>query len=333
MNLSVTPADLRIGQGYVRCGRCSRVFNALLSLAEDPDHDEPSGLAATGTTTVPALQDTGDEETLAEELAEAEPATTAQPATTATHEVDVVERQPTGTFETIVLEGDGYLQTEEHVDEKEVDEQLRDMALQIDASNPILPAEDIVLETDTTGSVPGPDADPDPAVDNPRRQHRAWWVVASVLGLALLAQFVHHSRQALVAQPWLERPMRSLYAMFGTTLEPAWDVNAYDLRQLGGEAPPGTGERIVLRAAVHNHSPHSQPTPLIQVTLQDRFGNVISTTAIAPADYLRNAPARMAPDQRLDATLNLSDPERKAEGFELDTCLAAAGQLHCSHDR
>ena len=32
--LAVTAADLRIGQGYVRCGRCDKVFNALLTLAD-----------------------------------------------------------------------------------------------------------------------------------------------------------------------------------------------------------------------------------------------------------------------------------------------------------
>ena len=32
--LAVTAADLRAGQGYVRCGRCANVFNALLRLSD-----------------------------------------------------------------------------------------------------------------------------------------------------------------------------------------------------------------------------------------------------------------------------------------------------------
>ena len=36
LTLSVTAGDLRTGQGYVRCGRCSNVFNALLTLTEQP---------------------------------------------------------------------------------------------------------------------------------------------------------------------------------------------------------------------------------------------------------------------------------------------------------
>src|SRR5580693_8855781 len=36
LTLAVTAADLRTGQGYVRCGRCMNVFNALMGLSEEP---------------------------------------------------------------------------------------------------------------------------------------------------------------------------------------------------------------------------------------------------------------------------------------------------------
>jgi predicted Zn finger-like uncharacterized protein len=36
LTLSVSAGDLRSGQGYVRCGRCQNVFNALLTLSEQP---------------------------------------------------------------------------------------------------------------------------------------------------------------------------------------------------------------------------------------------------------------------------------------------------------
>ena len=35
LTLVVTATDLRVAQGYVRCGRCSNVFNALARLSED----------------------------------------------------------------------------------------------------------------------------------------------------------------------------------------------------------------------------------------------------------------------------------------------------------
>jgi predicted Zn finger-like uncharacterized protein len=380
MNLAVTATDLRIGQGYVRCGRCERVFNALLALAENLDQDQQSGLAATGTTSVPALEDTAqpaptesaavrkpppDElPAFAAELEQSLPdpvplppladqdegaewaritpihSTPAQGAA-ADRDLDLVESQPTGTFETIVLEGDTYLQTEEHVDEDEVDEQLQAIARQISDRNATEPSasdelsvEELTGENVVLGDDPPPEVDADIAVGNRPRQHWAWSAGAGVLLLVLLGQVVHQNRQSLVAHPWFERPLPGIYALFGTRLEPRWDLKAYDLRQLGGEAMPGTASTIVLRASVHNRARNAQPPPMIRAVLQDRFGNALSTSAIAPQDYLRgDTPSRMAPDQRLDAELRLEDPNRQAVGFELDACLPGAdGRLHCSND-
>ena len=347
MNLAVTVLDLRVGQGYVRCGRCDRVFNALLSLSDDVEPDDQSGLAATGTTTVPALSHdvadgpsvevtetpTPELEAVAEPPADAEPAAPAPQASDPA--VDVVDTQGTGTFETIVLEGDGYLQTEEHVDEQELEEQLQEIARQIDQLERTAPEAGESDATETPTEVPEyelSELEAEAAVGNPRRAHWAWVAAAVLLTLALAGQVMHHERQSLVSHPLLERPLQRLYGLFGANLEPAWDLGAYDLRQLGGEAMPGTSTTIVLRATVHNRSASRQPPPMIRAVLQDRFGNDISSTAIAPAEYLRGeAPARLAPDQRVDAELRLSDPNRQAVGFSLDACLPGSdNQLHCS---
>src|SRR5256885_1485376 len=43
LTLVVTAADLRVAPGYVRCGRCSNVFNALSRLSEDRQAGAQSG--------------------------------------------------------------------------------------------------------------------------------------------------------------------------------------------------------------------------------------------------------------------------------------------------
>src|SRR5437879_3489293 len=53
LTLVVTADDLRVAQGYVRCGRCSNVFNALARLAEDRES------AASVTQTPAAIQSPG----------------------------------------------------------------------------------------------------------------------------------------------------------------------------------------------------------------------------------------------------------------------------------
>src|SRR5277367_2976568 len=52
LTLVVTAADLRVAQGYVRCGRCSSVFNALARLSERQ--------AAEVTESAPAAAPTGE---------------------------------------------------------------------------------------------------------------------------------------------------------------------------------------------------------------------------------------------------------------------------------
>ena len=74
---------------------------------------------------------------------------------------------------------------------------------------------------------------------------------------------------------------------------------------------------------------------MIRVVLQDRFGNVLSTTDITPAEYLLNAaPARMAPDQRFDTTLQLLDPTRQVGGIRARRLPAGRGrQAALQHDQ
>ncbi len=384
-NLAVTASDLRLGQGYVRCGRCSGVFNALASLA-----DEPTAPAST--------PDEPPEPALPLEV---------PPLASALEGIEVTDGEPpidpnevtgenevlrTGVFETIVLEGDGITQTEEAVEESEVDAQLQALVQRFDAvreaeaaeaadlqSPPIelddealraesldlaeepslnldldepddetpflietpLPATDeataaavlpVTLDTPDTPDALTAGPLPEEAVSPTRR---GLWITGSVLLALLLAgQAVHQFREALVAQAWAAQPLTALYRAFGVTLEPHWDLQAYDVRQLGADAVPGESPHIAVRASIHNRAKRSQPLPLLRVMLQDRFGNQIATREVAPLEYLRGTPAQpLAADQRVDADLLLPDPGQTAVGFEIDACLRnAGGVLRCAGD-
>lgn len=55
LTLAVTAADLRVGQGYVRCGRCASVFNALVALHEEAGpKEDPADAAADRRSAVPS---------------------------------------------------------------------------------------------------------------------------------------------------------------------------------------------------------------------------------------------------------------------------------------
>jgi predicted Zn finger-like uncharacterized protein len=370
LQLAVTPTDLRIGQGYVRCGRCQRVFNALVSLSEDAGAERGPEAVATATGSVPALDGTPPQPAgpapIAPGPAEPLPAVPDMP-----DDVDVVETVGTGTFETIVLEGNGVLQTEEHVESSMFDRELQQIADRIEAgqqggyrdeeqgsdipeevvlelTEPLDPEELEPGERDSgavaavgVGEQPatGPSGDVEPGLveepPTPAPAHWGWKVAAAALALALLGQVVHHNRRSLVSTAWAAPVVRPLYAALGSPLEPEWKLADYAVRQLGGEAPAFARDRIVVRASVQNVGGNPQPPPVLRVTLQDRFGNALAVHDVRPQDYLRSPPpARLAPDQRLDAELVLDDPGSKAAGFELDACLPGSdGRLHCAGAR
>src|SRR6185369_5463504 len=50
LTLVVTAQDLRVAQGYVRCGRCSNVFNAIVGLTDD--RGALAGSQGTATTSI-----------------------------------------------------------------------------------------------------------------------------------------------------------------------------------------------------------------------------------------------------------------------------------------
>lgn len=365
LHLAVTAADLRVGQGYVRCGRCERVFNALISLAEDPEVVPVSGDVATGTTTLPALALQPEQEresasepgsTSGQELVAAAfetPAPTPQEPEPES-DVDVVETMATGTFETIVLEGDGVLQTEEMVDESEVEEALKEIADQMDPEElshlkehihgvfDTAPRPDSEAPADTPRLVtesraPEPQETREPAFEDDFSTaappvHRGWVWGAAALALLLVVQVINHNRASLAGVDGIRSVLAPVYRLFGVTLEPRWRLADYDVRQLGGEALADLPEHILLRASVLNRASHPQPLPVLRVTLQDRFGNALSRHDVQPQDYLPlTPPARLGADERLDAELVLPDPGNLAVGFELDACLPdSAGTPHCA---
>jgi hypothetical protein len=70
------------------------------------------------------------------------------------------------------------------------------------------------------------------------------------------------------------------------------------------------------------------------VTLANRFGTRIGGRDFEPAEYLGHATARMlAPGERVDATLDILDPGKDAEGFEIDVCVRGTDRtMLCAGD-
>ena len=413
LTLAVTAADLRTGQGYVRCGRCANVFNALLALSEEsglalgeasPPREPQSPLVedrASATVSRPALTDT--EMPAAGQNApapEPQPAAPPEPLSDATpdprpppapalrlidspprpladtpdDEFEVEEFRSTGTFETIVLEGDTFLQTEELIPQEVLDSEIADFSRRAAAAADYDEDEDEVdLDDDAPprGAANGNDnggdngnrkfprelaalreatgefrheanltatgIEPDLWRAAPRARHGASLVAGSVLlAVALVAQAINHWRNDLATHAAWYGPLSRIAAQLGEPLRPNWDLNAYDVRQLGA-AMDGAGDHALrVRLSLANRSAEAQAMPLLRLTLLDRFGKPVSRGELQPPQYLPAAlrgQQFIARDQRIDTEVRVEDPTQQASSFELDVCVAAGGGgVRCAGD-
>src|ERR1700733_2315484 len=369
LTLTVTAADLRVAQGFVRCGQCTNVFNALIALSDErhpsgatPQEVQPEPHPLEEDEAAPAEEgsSTATAEQLVHSTEEAVPVDESSPLVDDSIEQTSLDFTPgaadvaqifvepeirddeiTGTYESIVLGARESMpaDVEEEAGEpqksadEELNEQLQSLASRIEA------ARQNELAQTYTGVRPIFTTPPPPLHESeapaPKKSYLAPAALV-VLALLLIGQALHHYRGELAVNPRLHGPLTALYGWLGVPLRPHWDVTAYEVHQLGASAlAEATGE-LTVRASVKNDAAEPQPLPLLRVTLLDRFGNRLAAREVPPRAYLHVAPADGAllpAGERVDAQMAFIDPGREAVGFEIDACLQTPGmRIHCAND-
>jgi hypothetical protein len=122
--------------------------------------------------------------------------------------------------------------------------------------------------------------------------------------------------------------------LFGGGTGPLGALSSYQLRQWGVTGDPEGNGTLRVRASLMNVAAQVEPYPLLRVTLADRFGARVGRREFTAAEYLgKNPAAALAPGEKVDAVLDILDPGKDAEGFEIDVCVAGAGKkLSCADD-
>ncbi len=173
----------------------------------------------------------------------------------------------------------------------------------------------------------------DSGLGGAQRRFILWLGAAVVSALLLVVQVVHQNREWLAHGPF-GAGMRALYGAMGAPLTAPATLSAYQLRQWGVTGDPDANGTLKVRASILNTAAQLQPYPLLRVTLADRFGKGIGARDFEPSEYVGKPTARLlAPGERVDATLQILDPGKNAEGFEIDVCLRSADhRITCAND-
>jgi predicted Zn finger-like uncharacterized protein len=162
----------------------------------------------------------------------------------------------------------------------------------------------------------------------------AWSSAALAAALLLIGQVVHQNREWLGNHAPLGGILRALYSGLGAPVSQPANLSAYQLRQWGVTGDPAADGTLRVRASILNTAAQLEPYPLLRVTLANRFGGGIGTRDFEPAEYVGKPVARLlAPGERVDATMDIMDPGKSAEGFEIDVCLRGADRkVSCAND-
>jgi predicted Zn finger-like uncharacterized protein len=144
LKLSVTAADLRVAQGFVRCGRCSSVFNALAGLTDEQQsalaaeelrptehaskHASSAGASAAvapNTREEPAVPKAAADEPISDSALEFDHTST--DVSQVFVEPSAAASGATGTFEAIVLESEDASAEDEPQDPEDIGFELEDI--------------------------------------------------------------------------------------------------------------------------------------------------------------------------------------------------------------
>ena len=302
----VAQDQLKASEGWVRCGRCSEVFNALEGLFDLEGSSGPMPLAREGGAAPSPAMPPASELPLAAPASRPSPLATDGPAsespTSTLMDTQADTRAPSG-FESSYSAAAA--ERVEMDDFELIDSQVPDEALVADAADPA-EAPGFLRHAERAARWRRP------------RVRRALWTLAALMGLLLATQVAVQQRDALAARWPSAAPMLSaLCGVVGCTLEAprtlaALAVDSSGLTRLEG-AP-----LYRLQVAVRNRGTWPVAMPALELTLTDLRGDVVARRVLRAADLLPGAPDRVAAGGDWSAVAVLDLGERRVAGYTIE---------------
>ena len=275
--------------GQVRCGRCSRVFDALEHLIEEPAPARASS-ATEEPATVPAIS------------AAAEP------------EFELAPAQEYGA------------EAQQAVPAENADAHAETAQAGTEISETVVPAQAPARAADIeTGAASGASAfDFGPiAAAGPAVQARRWpWLLgALLLLLVLIAQAAYFYRSALIVLfPETKPYAAALCATLGCELPLPRRIELLSIEASDLQADTANPNIMVLSATLKNRAIFDQQLPLLELTLTDAQDQPVVRRVLTPQDYIGKAvkiQAGFAANTETAVKVFIEGSQVKATGYRL----------------
>jgi predicted Zn finger-like uncharacterized protein len=308
----VTPEQLNLRQGQVRCGQCHDVFNGFESLERFPGDDTGARLLAVRAGRAPPPDTLGD-------IADADLGTRLRPGAPAAGAAPSAAPEPPRRPELTDIPP-----LPEMLDVPDVPDLVVEAGVPAkEAAAPVPPA-----AAPPAAAPPQPDPmlaiaalEQSLAVAEPTRVSRAWSFGVVLAALVLAMQLGYAYRAQLAQQyPDLRPILEAACARAGCTVPWVNDESALKLEDSELLEVPGKPGQIALQARIRNLSQAAQEFPHLELTLTDLTGQTAVRRVLRPADYLGRAPYPgevMAGGSEVLLSVRLETARIRPTGYEL----------------
>jgi hypothetical protein len=136
----------------------------------------------------------------------------------------------------------------------------------------------------------------------------------------LIGQFLYFFSVELARDPALRPAMAEFCDQLGCELGATYDVRQIELADTSIAPHPRYLNALRIRATLINRAPVDQPYPLLEVSLTDSQGRVLARRHFRSPEYLdtsRSAEATMLPNVAIGARLDVTAPDNRAVGYEI----------------
>ena len=301
----VAQDQLKASEGWVRCGRCSEVFNALEGLFDLEGSSGPMPLAREGgaasamppASALPELPAT----TISRPAPLAQEEATSESPTSTLIDTQADTRAPSG-FDSSYSAGAARAEQGEHdlVDSEVPDEALAAAELGAGAEPAFLRR----AERAERWRRP--------------RVRRALWAAGALMSILLAVQFSLHHRDAIAARwPGTGAVLSVLCSLAGCSVEPPRQLSALAVDSSGLTRLEGA-PLYRLQLAVRNRSAVAVAMPALDLTLTDLRGDVVVRRVLRAVELVPGAPDHIAAGGDWSAVAVLDVGERRVAGYTVE---------------